>query len=49
MIYEQYLLKVLHEPYFSEKTSVEMEKRNVVVFKVTKDATKKKRNQRSYI
>ncbi|MGP1956294.1 MAG: 50S ribosomal protein L23 [Arsenophonus sp. NC-PE1-MAG3] len=40
MIYEERLLKVLHEPHISEKASTIMEKSNTIVLKVAKDATK---------
>lgn len=40
MIYKERLFKILRFPYVSEKTSVVLQKRNVIVFKVAKYATK---------
>lgn len=40
MMYKERLLKVIRAPYVSEKTSVQLEKFNAIVFKVSKDSTK---------
>ena len=41
MITEERILKVLRAPHISEKATMVAEKANTIVFKVSKDATKK--------
>ncbi len=42
MITEERILKVLRAPHISEKATMAAEKANTIVFKVAKDATKKR-------